>query len=146
MSMFSINSSSGASLSGRDLFEFVKVYDYHVDESDAMLLNGFHVFGIGTNRENASRNHRVDRFYAAIEHFREARHFRDIANRNAFFPKQSRRTSGRNQFNAEFVKTPCEGGNTGLIGDTQERALDCRHGKGLFLHVLETLVERAALY
>ena len=43
-------------------------------------------------------------------------------------------------------KTLGKGGNAGLIGDTQQRALDSGHGKGLFLHVLETLAARAALY
>ncbi len=49
-----------------------------------MLLNGFHVFGDGANREHPARDHWVDCFYTAIKHFREAGHFRDIANRNAF--------------------------------------------------------------
>ena len=56
------------------------------------------------------------------------------------FAKQSGGAAGRNQFDAEFAKTPCKGGNAGLIGDTQERALDCGHGKALFLHVPETLL------
>ena len=38
------------------------------------------------------------------------------------------------------AKTPCKGGDAGLIGDTEERAVDCRHGKALFLHVPETLL------
>ena len=100
-------------------------------------------FGVGANHAKHTRpwDHRMDLFLHGHQAFQGSRSLpRHREQECLLFLSTGGRASGRNKFDAEFAKTPCKGGNAGLIGDTEERALDCRHGKALFLHVPETLL------
>ena len=88
--------------------------------------------GVGANCEHPARDQRVNRFDTAIQHFGEARNFRNITNRNTLFPEQGGRASRRDKFDSELVQTLGKSGDTGLISDTKKRAKNSGHGKGLF--------------
>ena len=79
-----------------------------------------HVLGVVAHRENGAGDFRMHGFDAAIEHFREAGDFADIAHGNAGFAQQTRRAAGRNQFGAERGEPAANIGHTGLIGDADE--------------------------
>ena len=125
-------------LPGSYLLELIQIDHNHVDQPNAMLFSGLHVFRIRPNRQNSAGDHGVDGLDAAVEHLGEACNVGDISNRNGFVSQKGRSSACRDQFDTEVGQSARERGDTGLVCDTEEGASDSGHGKALFLHVPET--------
>ncbi len=70
----------------------------------------------------------MQRLHAPIEHLGEAREIGDVLHRDAGIAQQLGRAAGRNQFHPHPGKLAGKIDQSGLVGDTQNRALNFRHG------------------
>src|SRR3954467_440072 len=70
---------------------------------------------------------RVQRFHAAVEHFRKSGVCGNLGDRQAFFFEQLGRPAGRNELDAKGTQRAAEVRDSGLIRNAQQRPLDFRH-------------------
>jgi hypothetical protein len=69
----------------------------------------------------------MERFDAAIEHFRKSREVRDLTDRDAMRRQVLRRAAGGKNLRAKRGKALCKVHDTCLVVDTDESALNFSH-------------------
>ena len=108
-------------------FERVKIHDDQINRLDAMLGGGRFVLGIAANEQQTAVNFGVQRFHAAVQHFREAGKLADFDDRDARRLDRARRAAGGNNLDAELMELADELDQPCLIGNTDERAPNFTH-------------------
>ncbi|MNL62551.1 hypothetical protein D3C87_1865810 [compost metagenome] len=73
------------------------------------------MLGIVADRQQAAVHTRVKGLHPAVHHFREARQFRNIADRKASLRQRLVRAAGRNQTHAFFVQGAGKLDDAGLV-------------------------------
>ena len=109
---------------GRGFFEGVEIHDHHVDGSDAVFGDGGYVLGIFAAMQDAAVNFGVKRLDAAVEHFGEAGEVGDVFHGDAGVAQELGGAAGGDEFDAESGELAGEIDESGLVGDTENGALD----------------------
>ncbi len=112
---------------GRDLLEGIQVHHHHVDGSDFVLGQRLHVFGVSANRQNAPCDPRIDGFQTAIQHLWKPSELGNLAHPDARFLNRPGGPAGGDDLHAQAGQTAGEIYNAALIGNTDQRTLDCTH-------------------
>jgi len=107
---------------GHRLLERVKVHYDEVYRVNAVLADGGAVSVVVANEQQASVNLRVQRFYAAIEHFGEARVGAEFFHIQPRFGKGFCRAAGGDEFDAGSCEVFGERDEAGFIGYREQGA------------------------
>jgi hypothetical protein len=105
------------SLAGDRFLERVEIADEKVDANDAMLLHGAGVAFLVTQREQAPMHLGMQRLEAAVHHFGEARHGRNVGDPEAGCGQRLGRAAGRNKLDAAGRKGAGEFHEACLVRD-----------------------------
>ena len=79
-----------------------------------------HMGGIGTTRENARVNLRVERLHPAVEHFGEARVVRNLLDGKPCRRQKLRRSARREQMISRLGKASCEFDDARLVRNAEK--------------------------
>src|SRR5688500_15619633 len=91
------------------------------------------VLGVGADGESDARDAGVNCLDASVEHFGKPGQLRYIADGNAGVSNRGSGPAGGYDFYAKFVQGACKFGDTSLIGDADEGALNYGHGWKVYL-------------
>jgi hypothetical protein len=114
---------------GHGLLERVQVHHHHVDGRDVVLGQLGDVFRQVAAREDAAMDFRVQRFHAAVEHFRKAGVVSHFGHLHAVVLQQLGGAAGGQDIDAERGQRAREIEHAGLVGDGDKGLFD--HGCGL---------------
>ena len=90
----------------------------------AVLGHGAAVCGIFAAVQDAAVHLGMQRLYAAVEHFRKAGEFGDVLDRDAGVAQQLGGATSGDEIDSECGELAREVGEAGLVGDTEDGALD----------------------
>jgi hypothetical protein len=104
--------------------ERIEIDHEQIDAFDPVRPHGMSVARLVAIPEKRAMDFRVQRLDPAIHDFREAGDVRNVGHRDARRTQGARRSTGRDQLNAEPGKPAREVGKTGLVGDGNQGAAD----------------------
>ena len=117
---------------GRGVFEAVEVDHHHVDGRDPVLFDGAAMRVIGADGQNSARDLGVQGLNAPVEHLGEAGDFGDVFDGDARLAEQASGSAGGDDLRAHASQLAGEFDGSGLVGNTDEYALDCVHLKAQY--------------
>jgi hypothetical protein len=112
----------------RHRFERIQVQYQQIDRTDAVF--GHHRVVDAGAPEQTAVDQRMQRFHAAVHHFREAGEVADIAHLQAGVADDFGGAAGGQQFDVARGERTREVEQTGLVGHGQQRASDRHRGAG----------------
>src|SRR6185437_3961603 len=119
---------------GCSFFEGVEIDDDHVNGSDSVSGYGGLVLGIAALVDQTAMNLGVQRFHAAIEHFRKAGEIANVLYLQTGLTKNARGTAGRYQLHAETGERLGERDKAGFVSDAEQCAPNALQSAGVLSH------------
>ena len=142
MSMFSINSSSGASFRAATFSNSYRLTRQPCRCNQCHAFQRLHVFRIRPNGENSAGDHGWMVLTRPSSISGKPVTSETSRTGMASFREKSRSSACRDQFDAQRLDNPRANAATPVLSVTLRRARrDSGHGKALFLHVLETHID-----
>ena len=104
--------------------ERIEIDHDEIDGRNRMLFQRRAMSAVVTPREDAAVHFRMQRLHPAVEHFREARVVADLDDRQPRLGERLCRAARRQEHDPHPREPAREFGETGLVGDGQQRACD----------------------